>query len=82
MPAEKDALLQQQVLRVTQLEQLLAEKDGLLGQQGLRVTELEQHVSECKARLVEPERALQAIYDSRSWKMTAPLRTIMAWLRR
>jgi hypothetical protein len=79
--AEKDALVEQQALRAGQLEQLLAEKDALLEQQVLRVSQLEQHVSECKARLAELERTLQATYDSRSWKVTAPLRNMMTWLR-
>jgi MoaA/NifB/PqqE/SkfB family radical SAM enzyme len=78
---EKDALVEQQALRASQLEQLLAEKDALLEQQVLRVSQLEQHVSECKARLAELERTLQATYDSRSWKVTAPLRNMMTWLR-
>ena len=78
---EKDALLEQRARRVSQLEQLLAEKDGLLEQQAVRVSQLEQHLSECKARLAELDRTLQATYDSRSWKVTAPLRKISTWLR-
>jgi hypothetical protein len=31
--------------------------------------------------LAELERTLQATYDSRSWKVTAPLRNMMTWLR-
>jgi hypothetical protein len=82
--AEKDAVLEQQARRISQLEQLeqsFVEKDALLEQQAPRVSQLEQHVSECKARLAELERILQATYDSRSWKVTAPLRNMMTWLR-
>jgi hypothetical protein len=72
----------QQVRRLDQLEQLLAEKDTLLEQQITRANQLEQHVSECNASLAQLERTLQATYDSRSWKVTGPLRNIMTWLRR
>jgi wyosine [tRNA(Phe)-imidazoG37] synthetase (radical SAM superfamily) len=79
---EKDALLEEQALRVrqlqlraSQLEQLLAEKDTFADR-------LEKHVSECKARLAELERTLQSTYNSRSWKVTAPLRKMMNSLRR
>jgi hypothetical protein len=65
--AEKDASFEQRVLRINQLERLLAEKDASLEQQALRVSEL--------------ERILEATYNSRSWKLTAPLRRIMNWLR-
>jgi MoaA/NifB/PqqE/SkfB family radical SAM enzyme len=93
--AETATSLEQQLVRASQLEQLLAEKgalatqreqplaekDGLLEQQAVRVSQLEQRLSECKARLAELDRTLQATYDSRSWKVTAPLRKISTWLR-
>jgi wyosine [tRNA(Phe)-imidazoG37] synthetase (radical SAM superfamily) len=86
---EKNALLEQEVPRVSEMKQrlaeedalraetdiMLAEKDALLEQQVLRVNQLQQS-------LAELERTLQATYDSRSWKVTAPLRNIMTWLRR
>jgi hypothetical protein len=87
--AETAASVQQQLLRASQLERLVAEKDALLEQQlGRRfgekdvLLELGQHLSQCKARLAELERTLQAMYDSRSWKVTAPLRNMIAWLHR
>ena len=79
--AKKDALLRQEALRTAQLEQQhLAEKAALLTQQGLRIAQLEQHVSEVKVRLAEREALLQATYDLRSWRITAPLRKITTWL--
>jgi hypothetical protein len=67
--------------RVAQLEQLLTEGDASLGQQVTRAKQLEQRISERNARLVELERTLQATYESRSWRVTAPLRKMMNWLR-
>jgi hypothetical protein len=65
--AERDALLEQRLQRIGHLDQLLAGKNASFEQQALRISELEQ--------------TLQAVYSSRSWKMTAPVRTIMNWLR-
>jgi hypothetical protein len=67
--------------RVAQLEQLLAERDAALGPQVTQVKQLEQHVCERNAKLVELERTLRATYESRSWRMTAPLRKMTSWLR-
>jgi MoaA/NifB/PqqE/SkfB family radical SAM enzyme len=72
--AENDTLLGQQALRITQLDQALAEKAA-------GVNQLEQQVSKYKVTLAEAERMLQAVYDSQSWKVTAPLRNIVNWLR-
>jgi hypothetical protein len=102
--AEQAASLEQQLLRASQLEQLVAEKslrasqlEQVLAEKGVLLAEKnvlleqqvpppvkqpEQQVLECRARLAELERILQAMYDSRSWKVTAPLRNIMTWLRR
>jgi hypothetical protein len=33
------------------------------------------------ALLEQKEAALRALHNSRSWRMTAPLRKIMTWLR-
>jgi hypothetical protein len=48
------------------LEETVAEKDSLLVQQGVR--------------LVELEAELEAMYASRSWRITAPLRNFRRWL--
>ncbi len=47
-------------------EEIIAAKNGLIGQQQARITELEAQLS--------------LLYASRSWRMTAPLRKIRAWL--
>jgi MoaA/NifB/PqqE/SkfB family radical SAM enzyme len=49
-------------------EQVIAAKNGLLGQQKVRIAQLEAE--------------LQAMYASRSWRITAPMRKFRIWLRR
>jgi phage shock protein A len=68
--------------RMAHLEQLLAERDAALGPQVTQVKQLEQHIGERNARLAELERTLKATYESTSWRVTAPLRKMMGWLRR
>jgi MoaA/NifB/PqqE/SkfB family radical SAM enzyme len=84
--SEKDGSHEQEVSGVTQLEQLIAGKDALLEQRALRISELEQSLAERDAslaqRVPELERLLRAAYDSRSWKVTAPLRKMTTWVRR
>jgi MoaA/NifB/PqqE/SkfB family radical SAM enzyme len=53
---------------VADQQEVLAAKNLLIGQQQARITELEHQMS--------------AIYRSRSWRMTAPLRNLRIWLRR
>jgi MoaA/NifB/PqqE/SkfB family radical SAM enzyme len=48
-------------------EQVIAAKNGLIGQQ--------------QARIAELEGLLKAMYASRSWRVTAPLRKFRVWLR-
>jgi hypothetical protein len=86
---EKDELLAQPVLQIGGLEQSLAEKDAFIGQQArrigqreLRIGQLEQLLGQQVLRVSELEQVLQATYNSRSWKVTAPWRTMMTWLRR
>ena len=68
--------------RMAHLEQLLAERDAALGPQVTQVKQLEQHIGERNARLAELERTLKATYESTSWRVTAPVRKMMSWLRR
>jgi hypothetical protein len=49
-------------------EQIIAAEDGLTGQQQTRIAELEGQLS--------------AMYASRSWRVTAPVRRLKTWFRR
>lgn len=64
---------------VIELERLAADNDASRREQAAQITQLEQQVSERNAKLAELERTLQLTYDSRSWRLTAPLRKIKDW---
>ena len=64
---------------VIELERLVADKDALRRQQAAQIIQLEQQLSERNAKLAELERTLQETYESRSWRLTAPLRKIKDW---
>jgi hypothetical protein len=59
---------------VVQLERLVAEKDASRKQQAAQISQLEQQLSERNAKLAELEQILRGTYESRSWRLTAPLR--------
>jgi MoaA/NifB/PqqE/SkfB family radical SAM enzyme len=63
-----------------QLERLVAEKDASRRQQAAQISQLEQQLSERNAKLAELERTLRGAYESRSWRLTAPLRKMKKWL--
>jgi hypothetical protein len=68
---------------MVQLERLVAEKDASRKQQAAQISQLEQQLSERNAKLAELaelERTLQETYESRSWRLTAPLRKMKDWL--
>ena len=65
---------------VVQLERQVAEKDASRRQQATQISQLEQQLSERNAKLAELERTLRGTYESRSWRLTAPLRRTKKWL--
>jgi hypothetical protein len=65
---------------VIELERLVAENDASRRQQAAQLSQLEQQLSERNAKLAELERTLQETYESRSWRLTAPLRKMKKWL--
>lgn len=76
---------------VYKLERLIAERDALVAERhaiiaewdasGKKPPELEQLASNPEDRSARLERQLNDLYNSRSWRITAPLRKIMTWLR-
>jgi hypothetical protein len=64
---------------VIELERLIADRDASRRQQAAQISQLEQQLSERDAKLGELERTLQETYESRSWRLTAPLRKIKDW---
>jgi hypothetical protein len=66
-PMERDELICEQQTRLDEFQRLLANKDALLISQ--------------QQRLAEAEAQFRAITNSRSWRVTAPMRTMLGWLR-
>jgi MoaA/NifB/PqqE/SkfB family radical SAM enzyme len=74
--------------QVAKLEQLVAEKDFLLARQRTQLAEQEEFLAAKDAAIerekfqaAELQQQLQALYLSRSWRLTAPLRRVKTWLR-
>jgi hypothetical protein len=65
---------------VIELERLVADEDASRRQQAAQITQLEQQLSERNAKLAELEGTLRGTYESRSWRLTAPLRKMKDWL--
>lgn len=56
--------------------------DDLVNRWDKRFYRLEAKAEQAEAKAEQAEVALQAIYNSRSWRLTAPLRTVMNFLAR
>src|SRR5262245_50232333 len=65
---------------VIQLERLIAGRDASLRQQAVQMNQLERQLSERNTKLAELEETLRVTYQSRSWRLTAPLRKMKKWL--
>jgi MoaA/NifB/PqqE/SkfB family radical SAM enzyme len=72
--AEKDTLL-------IQMKHHVAEKDALLTQSEHHLAEKDLLLSQQTAQIIQLEQVLQTIYNSRSWKLTSPLRKVRSLLR-
>lgn len=79
---EKDLLLAQKDTLLTRQELLLAERDKALTDQRQLLAERDGSLAEQRRLLAEQEVTLSAMRNSRSWRLTAPLRKIMGQLRK
>jgi len=64
---------------VIELERLIADRNASSRQQAGQISQLEQQLSERNAKLAELEQTLRATHQSRSWRLTAPLRNMKKW---
>ena len=83
--AERDAALVARMRHGQELEAALADRDGALWERACReeelVAELAKHAGH-EQMLIDRDQALSALYESRSWRVTALLRWIGARQRR
>jgi uncharacterized coiled-coil protein SlyX/mRNA-degrading endonuclease toxin of MazEF toxin-antitoxin module len=80
--AEHGRLLAKRDRRIAEHEHRVAEQDGIIAEHKHFLAERDGVITEQKRLLVELDAALVAIQDSRSWRLTAPFRGAMNWLRR
>ncbi len=62
------------LMKLWSLERLLVEKEAMLAEKDRRLAEKERQLAEKESQLAEKDRQIQALLDSMSWKVTAPLR--------
>jgi FkbM family methyltransferase len=82
-----NATLAKRDARLSEVEGILA-KNKTLAEREIKVAEMQRLIAgqnrliaQKDALLEQKESALRALHNSRSWRMTAPVRKIMAWLR-
>jgi len=63
-------------------DRMLAEEKELLAVQGRMLADQKELLAERNRAVAEHEATLVAMRNSRSWRMTAPVRKAMAWLRK
>jgi FkbM family methyltransferase len=67
---------------VAERDRMLAEQKQLLAEQGRMLAQQRELLAERDRVLAGQEATLLAMRNSRSWRMTAPLRKAMTWLRK
>jgi hypothetical protein len=80
--AEPERFLAERDKMIAGYKHLLAERDGVIAENERLLAERDGTIAEQKRLLGERDAALVPIQGSRSWRLTAPLRGAMKWLRR
>lgn len=87
--AERDQRLAERDQRLAERDQRLAERDQRLAEQDHRLAEQDKEIAERDHRLAERDQQVEtlsqqiaAIYASRSWRITEPLRNLTVFSRR
>jgi uncharacterized coiled-coil protein SlyX len=85
--AEKDRVMAEKERAIAELRGVLTEKDCVMAEKERAIAELREALTEKdeamsrqQSRLTELEEQLEAVYASRSWRLTAPLREVIGWL--
>jgi O-antigen chain-terminating methyltransferase len=73
---QSESMAQQAEARAQQTQQRLAEREDALAQTQQRLAEREDALAQTQQRLAEREGELISVYQSKSWKLTWPLRIV------
>jgi SAM-dependent methyltransferase len=79
--SEKDALFSKKDALISEKDALISKKDVLISEKDVLISEKDTRLSGHKRWLAESNARLDAMRNSRSWRMTAPLRKAAGWLR-
>ena len=80
--AEKDQEVRANGARMEALQSLLDERESSLSANRRELTDRDAAVNTLRTKAAETEKRLKAVYRSRSWKLTKPLRTVRKNARR
>jgi FkbM family methyltransferase len=78
---ELEAVLAEREAKLTELEAVLAEREAKLTELEAVLAEREVALGEMKRVVSEKGALAKALLNSRSWRITAPLRKVATWLR-
>jgi FkbM family methyltransferase len=77
--ADKDKKIEDLHGEIAQLRGTIAANDERIGQQAAEIAQLRPAIEEQNSRIVQLDHDLAAMRNSRSWRLTAPLRHLRSW---
>ncbi|NPU85313.1 MAG: glycosyltransferase [Syntrophaceae bacterium] len=71
---ERDRLIGERDRQIVEKDRVIAEQERRIDERDKAINEREQRIREHSARIEEKDQHINALYDSKSWRLTAPLR--------
>jgi hypothetical protein len=79
---QRDELIAQRDAQINQCNALISERDVQINELGARLSEYDAQINERNAVIWERDTRIEAIYRSKSWCVTKPLRTLSTLFKR
>ncbi|MDE0452576.1 MAG: hypothetical protein OXI90_12540 [Gammaproteobacteria bacterium] len=79
---ERDRQVAEQETRIAERDTRIAEQDTRIAERDTRIAELDTRIESLDRTVAERDIQIQAIYESTSWRITRPLRTLNTMLSR